>query len=230
MPRKPIDYSNTHFYKIVCKDVNIKECYVGHTTDFTKRKNQHKKDCNDEKRKNHNITVYKYIRENGGWNNWEMISIDTISCKDSLEARKVEREFTEKLQANLNIYVPYKSEEEKAEEKKEFDRQYYSTHKEEMNKKSSQRYEEHKEEEKEKRKQRYENNKEATLEQNKKWRDEHKQEQKEYFNYYRENNKEKISLRAKEIIECECGFTYTRHHKSRHLKTKRHQAYLKQKD
>ena len=44
MPRVPIDYSQTHFYKIVCRNTDIKDCYVGHTTDFTKRKNRHKSD------------------------------------------------------------------------------------------------------------------------------------------------------------------------------------------
>ena len=44
MPRKPIDYSNTHFYKIVCKDLGIKELYVGHTTNFKNRKLDHKKE------------------------------------------------------------------------------------------------------------------------------------------------------------------------------------------
>ena len=34
MPSKPMDYSKTRFYKIVCKDLNIKDCYVGHTTDL----------------------------------------------------------------------------------------------------------------------------------------------------------------------------------------------------
>jgi len=38
MPKKEIDYSNTIIYKIVCRDLNIKECYVGHTTNFTKQK------------------------------------------------------------------------------------------------------------------------------------------------------------------------------------------------
>ena len=37
MPKKPIDYSKTHFCKIVCNDTNIKPCYVGHTTDFKRR-------------------------------------------------------------------------------------------------------------------------------------------------------------------------------------------------
>lgn len=38
MPKLPINYSNTHFYKIVCKNADIKDCYVGHTTDFKRRK------------------------------------------------------------------------------------------------------------------------------------------------------------------------------------------------
>ena len=38
-----MDYSNTYFYKIVCKDLNVTDCYVGHTLNFTKRKCTHKK-------------------------------------------------------------------------------------------------------------------------------------------------------------------------------------------
>ena len=34
MPRKEIDYSKTVIYKIVCNDLNVKDVYVGHTTDF----------------------------------------------------------------------------------------------------------------------------------------------------------------------------------------------------
>ena len=75
MPRKPIDYGNTHFYKIVCKDTNVKSLYVGHTTDFTKRKSQHKHLCCAENDKRYNVHVYEFIRENGGWDNWDMIEI-----------------------------------------------------------------------------------------------------------------------------------------------------------
>ncbi len=49
MPKTKIDYSKTIIYRIVCKDLSITECYVGHTTNFTKRKCQHKNDCNNEK-------------------------------------------------------------------------------------------------------------------------------------------------------------------------------------
>ena len=39
MPRNKLEYSNTHFYKIACKDLDIQDFYLGHTTDFRTRKN-----------------------------------------------------------------------------------------------------------------------------------------------------------------------------------------------
>ena len=113
MPSKPIDYSKTHFYKIVCKDTSITDCYVGHTTDFTKRKNHHKANCYNQNSKNFSNYVYHFFRENGGWNNFDMVVINIQKCESSLEARKIEREHIEELQATLNRYVPYKTEEEK---------------------------------------------------------------------------------------------------------------------
>ena len=38
MPLKEINYDKTHFYKLMCKDFNITDCYVGHTTYWVKRK------------------------------------------------------------------------------------------------------------------------------------------------------------------------------------------------
>ena len=102
MPRVPIDYSQTHFYKIVCRNTDIKDCYVGHTTDFTKRKNRHKSDCCNQKSKHHNVPLYQFIRDNGNWDKWQMILIDTLHCENSLDALKKEREYIEELQAKLN--------------------------------------------------------------------------------------------------------------------------------
>ena len=45
MPRLPIDYANTVIYKIVCNDLSITELYVGHTTDFIRRKWSHRNNC-----------------------------------------------------------------------------------------------------------------------------------------------------------------------------------------
>ena len=86
MPKKPIDYSNTIIYKICCNDITITDCYVGHTTNFSQRKSQHKSSCNNENSEQYNSFVYKFIRENGGWDNWNMIEIERLSCIDFYDA------------------------------------------------------------------------------------------------------------------------------------------------
>ena len=50
MPKTILDYGKTIIYKIVCKELTIKDCYVGHTTDMTKRKHAHKFACKYRKR------------------------------------------------------------------------------------------------------------------------------------------------------------------------------------
>ena len=94
MPKDNIDYSNTIIYKIYCKDENIKEVYVGHTTNFSQRKYAHK--ISSEKDKN--LRIHGIIRENGGWDNWDMIEIAKYVCKDSTEARIKEQEHFNSLQ------------------------------------------------------------------------------------------------------------------------------------
>jgi hypothetical protein len=101
MPKKVIDFSNTIFYKIVCKDLTINELYVGHTTNFRQRKAKHKSAC-----KNSDIQVYRFIRENGGWNNWDMIQIHTQSCINLNDAKSIERKYIETLFATLNGTMP----------------------------------------------------------------------------------------------------------------------------
>ena len=112
MPHNPINYANTIIYKIVCNDINITDCYIGSTTDFTARKCCHKSICINQNDKNHNFNVYKFIRENGNWNNWSMILIENFPCKNKREAEARERYWYEKLNATLNSQRPFVTEEE----------------------------------------------------------------------------------------------------------------------
>ena len=131
MPRKPIDFQKTIIYKLVCNDLNIKDIYVGHTTDFTNRKRCHKNDCNNEKNPiKYNLKVYKTIRENGGWVNWKMIEIEKFPCNDENEARAKEHEWYEKLFAKMNSQRPMLTEEERKEYHKEYDKKYREENKE----------------------------------------------------------------------------------------------------
>ena len=86
MPKQPINYDDVMFYKLVCKDLNISECYVGHTTDFKMRRYLHKSCCNNLLGKSYHYHVYNHIRNNGGWNNWNMILIESQKCDNRLDA------------------------------------------------------------------------------------------------------------------------------------------------
>jgi hypothetical protein len=111
----PKDYSNTVIYRISCKDVSICESYVGHTVNFEKRKGQHERACNENKI---HFKVYKCIRENGGWNNWEMVEIAKYNCKDLVEARIKEQYHYDELKPTLNSIPPFPSSEPHCEAKK----------------------------------------------------------------------------------------------------------------
>ena len=106
MPKVNVDYSKTIIYKLVCNDLNITECYVGSTTNFTQRKNKHKSSCNNPRDEKHNRKNYCFIRENGGWNNWNMVEIEKYSCNDKNEATKRERYYFELLNSSLNTIKP----------------------------------------------------------------------------------------------------------------------------
>jgi len=106
MPKSDIDYYNTIIYKITCTDPNIKHIYVGHTTNFVQRKYSHKQTCNNIKSPYYNFKLYKTIRENGNWSNWEMVIVNFYNCKDHLEARQKEQEYYISLNANLNSIEP----------------------------------------------------------------------------------------------------------------------------
>jgi hypothetical protein len=104
MPKEVVDYSNTIIYKIYCKDISIDDVYVGHTTNFSKRKYQHKASCNNLNKK---LKIYNIIRKNGGWENWDMVEIGKYSCKDNTEARIKEQEHYELLKCSLNSCPPF---------------------------------------------------------------------------------------------------------------------------
>ena len=62
MPKTPIDYQNTVIYKIVSKNLDIKEMYIGHTTNFNKRRQHHKDRATNECEEAYNVYIYKFLR------------------------------------------------------------------------------------------------------------------------------------------------------------------------
>ena len=71
-----------------------------------------------------------------------------------------------------------------------------------------------------------EQKKEQSNECNKKFRDLNKDYFKNHAKKYYENNKDKITDKANEKFDCECGGKYTKGNKSQHSKTKQHLNFL----
>ena len=177
MPRKSINYDKTHFYKIVCKDFTIQDCYVGHTTDWIKRRSAHKQNSNKSNLKSYNLHLYKFIREHGGWDNWEMIWIKTLNCENGMEARSEERKCKEELNATLNGQVPSRTRKQYREEEQSQIQEY---------------------------------------------RNNHKEDRQQWY----EKRRNELLQKQGQVFMCQCGHSYTRSNKSRHLKSKMHQQYI----
>ena len=196
MPRLPINYLNTIIYKLVCNDVEITDIYVGHTTDFTNRKRQHKGACNNENGKYYNMYVYHFIRETGGWENWSMLEICKLSCVDKQDALRNERKYIEELKATLNKVIPTRTQKE-----------YYDQNRDQVLKYK---------------KEYQEQNREKIAEYQKDYREQNREQLTEKKKEYKEQNREQIAEKRNTKIVCKCGGKYTRDNKSRHFKTKKH--------
>jgi len=196
-------YQNSVIYKIKHNedydDLNI---YVGSTANFTRRKSKHKYNCNNENSENYNVSVYKYIRNNGGWDEWVMIPIEQYPCNNKDELKIRERYHIDLLRPTLNRNIPTRTIKE-----------WYQDNKEEIAKYHKEYNIDNKEKNAEHKKQYYEDNKEE-------FKKKHKQ--------YREANKAIISEKAKEKIICDhCGSEITRNGLSQHQKTKKCLNFVK---
>ena len=130
------NFSKTVIYKIINYD-NPDLVYVGSTTHFTKRKQQHKHNCNNDFYKGHNIKLYRMIRENGGWDNFDMVFLCDYPCNNKREAEKEEDKYMLELKTSMNDKRAYHTNQdyrlEHLEEKKEYDKKYRELNKENYN-------------------------------------------------------------------------------------------------
>ena len=143
MPKTAYDFSKEMlFYMIKCNDESVDGIYIGSTFDFTKRKSAHKSCCNNEKDPHYHFKIYQTIRANGGWDNYNINVIDRKVVIDKLEARQHEQTLIEKHAAKLNSIKAFGN-------NKEYVKEYYETHTEEINAKHREYDETHKEQRKE---------------------------------------------------------------------------------
>tara|TARA_R110002153_G_scaffold44766_3_gene126286 strand:- start:214 stop:786 length:573 start_codon:yes stop_codon:yes gene_type:complete len=178
-------------YKLFCKDSNIEKFYIGSSENFKKRLSIHKSRC---KSSNYNFNVYKYIREHGGWSNWTYLFLEEYENgfdKNLLKERELYY-IDLTWDMNLNVERPYSVGDGRVERQKNYKKIYRQEHKNEINEKAKICYKKYRV---------------KRLEKNK-------------INY--QQNRVKILERQKIKINCGfCGLNVTKHHISRHQKTKK---------
>ena len=186
-----VNYSNSIIYKLCCKNPDITEIYIGSTTNKYRRKNCHKSNCNNVNGKDYNYYVYQFIRNNGGFENWDFVEIESYQAINKGDLHKREREWIEELKSDLNQNIPTRTDKEYRESNKdvitERKKKYYEENKDEKLSKSKEYYEAHKDKKLRKSKEYYEANKDKI----KARQTTNNERIKQYQNKYREVNKEK---------------------------------------
>lgn len=116
-------YQKACIYKICCKDPSITDCYVGSTTDFVKRRYDHKWNCDNSKYKKY-YKLYRFINNNGGWNNFNMQVIEQYPCNCKEELHRREGYFIRLLNCSLNAMIAGRTVKEYRIDKKDEQKQY----------------------------------------------------------------------------------------------------------
>jgi hypothetical protein len=131
MPRSPIDYSKTIIYKLVHKeDYDNANIYIGSTINFIVRKNKHKYCCNNETNPFYNQVKYQYIRNNGGWDCFNMIEVEKYPCNDKREVEAREQYWISYFNTNLNMKKSYRTDDELKEYNTKYFKERYEENKE----------------------------------------------------------------------------------------------------
>ncbi len=188
MPKTPTDYSKAIIYSIICKTDDTL-LYIGSTTNFTKRKSEHKSHCHNEKQKSFNFQVYVMIRTNGGWDNFEMKPVKEHPCNNKIQLLIEEEKIRKEMNANLNTNKAHMTKREYYEENKikiqENQRTYNVENREKINEMKQKYKENHKEQRKETLQRYGKNNKEKLSEKQRQYRAENKEKINEKQRQYR---------------------------------------------
>ena len=206
-----VDYSKIVIYKIQheSKDELL---YVGSTTHFGNRKSLHKSRCYNPNGVAYNYKLYQAIRDNGGWDAFNMVVVKEFPCENKRQAEAEEDKIMREMKTSLNTVRPYVTAEEQRQNKKKTDKKYHEENKDKIKEKKHIYYEQNIEKIKEKRKQYQEENKDKI----KKYKAEYQvlnkvklneiskknyQQNIEQRKQYYEVNKEKINERRRKYYE-----------------------------
>lgn len=126
-------------YKLVCKNPEKKEIYVGSTKNIHQRAYNHYLTSINPNSKEYNVKKNVYIRENGGWDNFELVKLCDFEYTERVELRKKEQEYIDALKPSLNQFRAYNWKgydqiyrDSRKDKKAESNRKYYLKNKERL--------------------------------------------------------------------------------------------------
>ena len=222
MPPKAMDFSKTQIYKIACKDLTVKDIYVGSTTNVVKRRAAHKKDCTNENGKTYNLRVYRFIREHGGFENWDVVVVEQFPCENDEIKRTRERHWCEQLGATLNSIRPIITE----QETRDYQKVYYTDNAAEIKDRMKIYNVDNASKIKDRSKIYRAEHAAEINEKQKNYAAEHTTEIKDYKKIYYTENAAEIKTQKAERITCLCGVEHARGDKARHQRTAKHIAAM----
>jgi hypothetical protein len=191
MPRKK-DYSKSTIYHICRKDTK-EVIYVGSSCNFSKRGYKHKSCCENPNLKNYDLPLYVYMRDNGGFECFDIIPISLHNLSNINELIILEQLEINKYTTLLNKNRAHRTKDEKDEYQKKYDKEWRNSNKEKVSKIQKK----HKEK-----------NKDILAE---KW--------KVYYNENKQSILDKRKITNKETVECDCcGKIVTKVNLTRHKK------------
>lgn len=140
--------------------INDDMIYIGSTEDIKDRMRHHKIRCNNIKHSKYNYKVYKYIRDNGGWDEWKYEIIDEVEVALREDAGIYEGEYIIKYNAikKLNVGVAGRC---LNKSKKQYHKEWREQNKDDIKQKKKEKYQQNKEILSQKLKQYYQQNKDA---------------------------------------------------------------------
>ena len=204
-------YEKGQIYKIL--DVGYNKCYIGSTCEtlsrrFERHRSKYKRNVAD--------TRAVLLFDEFGIENCKIERVEKYPCNSKEELLQREGYYIQNTEC-VNRCIAGRTAKE-----------YYEQNKEDIKAKNLQHYHDNREAKRAQQKQYYDNNADALNAHKKQYRQENKEMMAERDKIRYERNKEKILEQRRQQYLCECGSYYTRSHKSRHLKTQKHQAYLQQ--
>jgi hypothetical protein len=81
-------------YILYCKNLSVKDEYVGKSVDIYSRINNHKSDCNSEVKKKSDTRLYNFMRQHGGFKEWEF-SVLEVCPRDIIDKKEMSEWLTQ---------------------------------------------------------------------------------------------------------------------------------------